>query len=106
MVTEVWTWLGAVAYTAVFSLAMGYTLQIWAQRHTPPSDAALILSLESVFAAISGWIVLGERLTPVQVLGAGLIFLAVLVSQWPMLQMHLNLTKHTAEEQYDVARDP
>ncbi len=106
MVREIGTWLGAVAYTAVFSLALGYTLQIWAQRHTPPSDAALILSLESVFAAISGWIVLGERLTPLQVLGAGLIFLAVLISQWPMLQMHLTLTKYTGKERYDVARDP
>jgi drug/metabolite transporter (DMT)-like permease len=61
--------LGAIAYTALFSLGLCYTLQIWAQRHTPPADAALILSLESVFAVISGWFLLDERLSVIQVLG-------------------------------------
>lgn len=71
----------AIAYTAFFSIGMCYTLQIWAQRHTPPADAALILSLESVFSVISGWVLLGETLVPVQVWGCGLIFAAVLLSQ-------------------------
>ncbi len=70
-----------VLYTAVFSLGMGYTLQVWAQRHTPPADAALILSLESVFAALAGWVVLGETLLPVQIAGCVLIFAAILFSQ-------------------------
>ncbi|HUF00448.1 MAG TPA: DMT family transporter [Anaerolineales bacterium] len=74
--------LGAVAYTALFSLGLCYTLQIWAQRHTPPADAALILSLESVFAVLSGWWLLNERLGPVQILGCVLIFIAVLLSQF------------------------
>lgn len=73
--------LGAVAYTAFFALALCYTLQIWAQRHTPPADAALILSLESVFAVLSGWLLLEERLSGIQVLGCTLIFVAVLMSQ-------------------------
>jgi drug/metabolite transporter (DMT)-like permease len=73
--------LFAIAYTAVFSLGLCYTLQIWAQKHTPPADAALILSLESVFAVLSGWLLLNERLTGIQVLGCGLIFVAVLLSQ-------------------------
>jgi drug/metabolite transporter (DMT)-like permease len=73
--------LGAIAYTAFFSLGLCYTLQIWAQRHTPPADAALILSLESVFAVLSGWLFLNERLTGAQVLGCLLIFVAVLLSQ-------------------------
>lgn len=73
--------LGAIAYTAFFSLGLCYTLQVWAQRHTPPSDAALLLSLESVFAVISGWFLLNERLAPVQVGGCVLIFVAVLLSQ-------------------------
>jgi drug/metabolite transporter (DMT)-like permease len=71
----------AIAYTAFISLGLCYTLQVWAQRHTPPADAALILSLESVFAVISGWLLLEERLAPLQVLGAILIFIAVLLSQ-------------------------
>lgn len=73
--------LFAIAYTAVFSLGLCYTLQIWAQKHTPPADAALILSLESVFAVLSGWLVLNERLTGIQVFGCALIFVAVLLSQ-------------------------
>lgn len=71
----------AIAYTALFSLGLCYTLQIWAQRHTPPADAALILSLESVFSVLSGWLLLDERLMIIQVIGCGLIFAAVLLSQ-------------------------
>jgi drug/metabolite transporter (DMT)-like permease len=74
--------LGAIAYTAFFSLGLCYTLQIWAQRHTPPSDAALLLSLEAVFAVISGWFLLDERLSIIQVFGCILIFIAVLLSQF------------------------
>ena len=74
--------LFAIVYTAVFSLGLCYTLQIWAQKHTPPADAALILSLESVFAVLSGWVLLGERLTVIQASGCVLIFTAVLLSQF------------------------
>ena len=74
--------LFAIAYTAFFSLGLCYTLQVWAQKHTPPADAALILSLESVFAVISGWFFLDEFLRPVQLIGCGLIFVAVLLSQF------------------------
>jgi drug/metabolite transporter (DMT)-like permease len=74
--------LGAVAYTAFFSIGLCYTLQIRAQRYTPPADAALILSLESVFAVISGWFLLDERLSGIQVFGCIMIFIAVLLSQF------------------------
>lgn len=77
-----WRLAAAVAYTAFFSLGLCYTLQIWAQRHTPPADAALILSLESVFAVLAGWLLLDEKLAPIQILGCGLIFAAVLLSQF------------------------
>jgi len=73
--------IGSIIYTAVFSLGIAYTLQIWAQRHTPPTDASLILGLESVFSVISGWIILREKLVSVQIIGCGLILLAVLLSQ-------------------------
>lgn len=72
----------AIAYTAFFSLGLCYTLQIWAQKHTPPADAALILSMESVFSVISGWLILHEKLVTIQVLGCAFIFLAVLLSQF------------------------
>lgn len=70
-----------ILYTALFSVGLGYTLQVWAQRYTPPSDAALILSLESVFAALSGWAILDEMLSLLQIAGCALIFSAVLLSQ-------------------------
>ena len=73
--------VGAILFTAVVSLALGYTLQIWAQRHSPPTDAALIMSLESVFAAASGYMLLGERLTAAQLAGCAVIVLAVVLSQ-------------------------
>jgi len=77
-----WPMFGAIAYTAFFSLGLCYTLQVWAQRHTPPADAALILSLESVFAVLSGWLILNEKLLPIQILGCVLIFIAVVLSQF------------------------
>jgi drug/metabolite transporter (DMT)-like permease len=73
--------LGAILYTAVASLGLGYTLQIWGQKRTPPTDAALILSLESVFAAIAGGLVLTERLVPVQIAGCILIVGAAILTQ-------------------------
>ncbi|MDP2778076.1 MAG: DMT family transporter [Anaerolineales bacterium] len=77
-----WPLMFAIAYTAFFSLGLCYTLQIWAQQHTPPADAALILSLESVFAVISGWLILNERLASIQIFGCALIFIAVVLSQF------------------------
>ena len=74
--------LGAIVYTSFFSLGLCYTLQIWAQKHTPLADAALILSLESVFAVLSGWLILNERLIAIQIFGCILIFVAVLLSQF------------------------
>jgi drug/metabolite transporter (DMT)-like permease len=70
-----------VVYIAVFSTAIGYTLQAVGQRHAPPSDAAIILSLESVFAALFGLLFLDERLAAVQILGCAVIFSAVLLAQ-------------------------
>ncbi len=77
-----WPLLFAIAYTALFSLGLCYTLQVWAQRHTPPADAALILSLESVFAVLSGWLLLNETLVAIQIFGCVLIFVAVVLSQF------------------------
>jgi len=67
----------AVLYTGIFSVGVGYTLQAVGQRHAPPTDAALILSLESVVAAIFGYLFLNERLLPLQLLGCGLIMAAI-----------------------------
>jgi drug/metabolite transporter (DMT)-like permease len=73
--------LPAILYTAVFSIAVGFTLQVIAQKYTPTNDAALIMSLESVFAVFFGWLFLRENLLPIQVSGCVLILAAVLLVQ-------------------------
>ena len=84
---ERWTWDGvllagpAIVYTGVLSTALGYTTQVVAQRHTPPTHAAIILSGEAVFAAIFGNLLLGERLTPQQLVGCGLMLAGMVVAQ-------------------------
>jgi drug/metabolite transporter (DMT)-like permease len=78
-----------VAYVGLFSVAVGYTLQGKAQKHAPATDASLILSLESVFAAFFGFLFLQETLRPIQLAGAGIILLAILISQFspaPMIK--------------------
>jgi drug/metabolite transporter (DMT)-like permease len=69
--------LPAILYTGVFSIAIGFTLQVIAQKHTPENDAALIMSLESVFAVLFGWLFLHELLRPIQIGGCLLILIAV-----------------------------
>ncbi|PWH19672.1 MAG: EamA family transporter [Anaerolineae bacterium] len=71
----------AVIWTAVASIALGFSLQPLGQRVAPPADAAILLSMESVFAAVFGWLILRESLTPVQLLGCALMFLAVVLVQ-------------------------
>ena len=62
-----------IVFAGVVSGAIAYTIQIFAQAHTPPAEAALILALESIFAALAGALLLGERLTAVGALGCALI---------------------------------
>jgi len=89
----------AVIYSAVFSLGLCYTLQVWGQKHTPPVDAALILSLESVFAVLFGWLLLNEKLAQVQLFGCALIFIAVMLSQFkernPQSKIHPLTTRES-----------
>jgi drug/metabolite transporter (DMT)-like permease len=72
---------GAVVGTGMFSMGLAYTLQVIGQKHTPPTDAAIILSSEAVFAAFSGWLILGEMLTAQQLLGCGLMLVGMLLAQ-------------------------
>jgi drug/metabolite transporter (DMT)-like permease len=83
-------WIG-IAYAGIVSTAIGFTGQVWGQRHAPAVDAALILSMEAVFAAISGYLFLYERFAPIQLLGCVLIFAAVLLAQlWPLIKKYGN----------------
>lgn len=75
-------WL-PLLYTGVLSSGVGYTLQILGQRKASPTVASLILSLESVFAALAGWALKNEALAPKELLGCCLVFAAVVLAQLP-----------------------
>jgi drug/metabolite transporter (DMT)-like permease len=77
-----------VAYTGIFSVGIGYTLQVIGQRRTPPADAALILGLESVMAVFFGWLFLAEMLSLLQVFGCILILFGVIFVQVNALRDH------------------
>lgn len=68
-------------YAAFFSVTLGFTFQAVGQKKAPTADAALILSLEAVFAAIAGIMFLDEYLNPVQVIGCVIIMAAILFAQ-------------------------
>jgi len=71
-----------ILYGGILSVGIAYTLQVIAQKKAPPSHAAIILSLEAVFAAIGGWLILNEQLGSRQLLGCGLMLLGMLVAQY------------------------
>ena len=75
-------WLPLV-YAGVLSMGVAYTLQIVGQKHLEPTTASLIMSLESVIAALCGWLILKETMTGFELLGCGLVFAAVVISQIP-----------------------
>lgn len=82
----------AILYAGLLSGGVAYTLQIIAQRHTPAPEAALIMSLESVFAALAGALLLSERLTPWGAAGCALILLGVLIVELgPVLLRRMRL---------------
>lgn len=70
-----------ILYGGLLSVGVAYTLQIIAQRKTPPSHAAIILSLETIFAALGGWVVLGEVIPARGLVGCALMLLGIIVSQ-------------------------
>ena len=75
-------WL-PLCYAGILSMGVAYTLQIVGQKHLEPTTASLIMSLESVIAALCGWLILKETMTVPELLGCGLVFAAVIISQLP-----------------------
>ncbi len=70
-----------ILYGGFASVGVAYTLQVIAQRHARPAPAAIILSLEAVFAALGGWGLLGETMTPRGILGCSLMLAGTLLGQ-------------------------
>jgi len=71
----------SIAYGGLLSVGIAYTLQVVAQRDAQPAHAAIILSLEAVFGAIGGWMMLGEVLTIRALIGCGLMLAGMILSQ-------------------------
>ena len=77
----VWDCALPLLYTGVLSSGAAFSLQILGQQHLPPEPASLIMSLESVFAVLAGWVILGQTLSPTELLGCCLVFAGVILCQ-------------------------
>ena len=75
-------WL-PILYAGVLSCGVAYTLQIVGQKNMDPTVASLILSLESVFSVLAGWVILNQKLSGRELFGCGLMFLAIIMAQLP-----------------------
>lgn len=75
-------WL-PILYAGVLSSGVAYTLQVVGQRDMNPTVASMILSLESVFSALAGWVLLKQVLSTKELLGCGLVFVAIILAQLP-----------------------
>ncbi len=71
-------------YMGIGSSGIAYTLQVLGQKDTDPTVAALIMSLEAVFAVIAGWIILGEVLSTNEFIGCALLLIAIIIAQVKM----------------------
>lgn len=85
-----WTSILAAAkpilYAGVMSCGLGYTLQVVAQKNIEPTVASLIMSLESVFSVLAGWVLLGQKLSSRELLGCLFVFGAIILAQLPKKQ--------------------
>ena len=81
---SIWDARGSILYAGIMSCGVAYTLQILGQKDTDPTTATLLMSLESVFAALSGWVLLNESLSLKELFGCALVFVAVILAQIPL----------------------
>lgn len=79
-------WL-PILYAGVMSCGVGYTLQVVAQKNVEPTIASLLMSLESVFSLLAGWVLLGQRLSAKELFGCMLVFGAIVLAQVPVGKM-------------------
>lgn len=77
-----------LAYAGILSTGIAFSLQIIGQKYLEPTPASLIMSMESVFAVICGWLILDERMTGYEISGCILVFVAVILSQIPIKKTH------------------
>ena len=73
--------LPSILYSGILASGVAYTLQVIGQKDCEPIVATLLMSLEGVFAAIFGWIILGQSLNPIQILGIAISFISIIFVQ-------------------------
>ncbi len=85
-----------IAYGGIFSAGVAYTLQIFAQKEAPAGHAAIILSLESVFAVFGGWLILNESVTERVIIGCALMLAGMLSAQYQQYRIRRKQTNQPA----------
>lgn len=100
--TEIPSWsniLGSaipLLYAGAVSTGIGFTFQVIGQKHVPATIASLIMSLESVIAALAGWVLLHEILSMKEMFGCGLVFVAIIITQLPLEKIYKKI-RHKKE---------
>ena len=72
-----------ILYSGIMSSGVAYTLQIIGQKHTKPAVASLLMCLESVFAVLAGWVILGDQLELREYIGCVVMFVAIILTTFP-----------------------
>ena len=76
-----------VFYAGSLSVGIAYTLQILGQKNTSAAPAAIILSMEAVFAAIAAWVIINQSMSIIKIIGCVLIFIGIIIAQiFPILK--------------------
>lgn len=86
-------WL-PIAYAGIMSSGVAYTLQIVGQRHCAPVLACMLMSLESAFALLSGWLLLSQAMSAREIFGCALVFAAIMLAQVPANMLPWGKEKH------------
>lgn len=86
-------WL-PIAYAGIMSSGVAYTLQIVGQRHCAPVLACMLMSLESAFALLSGWLLLSQAMSAREIFGCALVFAAIMLAQIPANMLPWGKGKH------------
>ena len=79
--SDLWGAAVPILYAGLFSCGVAYTCQILGQAYVEPTQAAILMSTEAIFAAVAGWIILGETMSGVQLLGCALLLGGALMAQ-------------------------
>ncbi len=79
--SDLWSAAVPILYAGLFSCGVAYTCQILGQAYVEPTQAAILMSMEAIFAAVAGWIILGETMSGVQLLGCALLLGGALMAQ-------------------------